>query len=102
MKILFTISIFLFFLDFFMLQFYHFHFVPFLLAQIFIKISLNARWRISDAFKPFKINESLINAMRSTPNLMRISDLVEISHINLNKLILYFFVKNYSLFKSEK
>jgi hypothetical protein len=49
------------FLNVFMLQFDHFHFFLFFLAQICIQASLNARWRLSDAFKPFKINESLIN-----------------------------------------
>jgi hypothetical protein len=38
-------------------------------------------------------------------NLTKLSDLVEISHMNLQKLILYFFnffIKSYSLFKSKK
>jgi hypothetical protein len=45
------------------------------------------------------------NRMRSGSNLTKLLDLVELSHINLYKLILYFFnfsVKNYSLFKSKK
>jgi hypothetical protein len=45
------------------------------------------------------------NEMTSVPNLMKLSDLVEIGHMNLKKLILYLFdfsVKIYSLFKSEK
>jgi hypothetical protein len=43
--------------------------------------------------------------MRSALNLGKHSYLIEINHINLLKLIFYFFnfsVKNYSLFKSEK
>jgi hypothetical protein len=45
------------------------------------------------------------NGMTSVLNLMKLSDLVEIGHMNLKKLILYLFdfsVKSYSIFKSEK
>jgi hypothetical protein len=45
----------------FAFSFFFFIFL-FLLAQIFIQTSLNVRLMLNDVFKPFKINESLINA----------------------------------------
>jgi hypothetical protein len=45
------------------------------------------------------------NGTISTLNLIKLLDLVEINHMNLEKLILYFFdfyIKSYSLFNSEK